>query len=141
MLIISFSHFSKVSWVRHKDVQILSVGGRIFTSDPRFSSIHSEDEGRYTLVIKRVRPDDQGTYECQISTKPTMSIFIRLFITSEFCRRSFQLQKAFVSVRVFSSPLKMNCSTRLKVVDLLLLKYGGVGRVRRKPSASWHMHN
>eukprot|EP00093_Oithona_nana_P000607 00607.XXX_2260_1001_1 [CDS] Oithona nana genome sequencing. len=72
----------RVSWVRHRDVQILSVGGQIFTSDSRFSSLHSEDEGRFTLVITRVRPSDQGTYECQISTKPTKSLFINLFITT-----------------------------------------------------------
>ena len=64
-------------------MQILAVGGRIFTSDPRFASSHSEDEGRYTLVISKVRPQDEGTYECQISTKPTKSLFIHLIITSK----------------------------------------------------------
>ena len=64
-------------------MQILAVGGRIFTSDPRFASSHSEDEGRYTLVISKVRPQDEGTYECQISTKPTKSLFIHLVITSK----------------------------------------------------------
>lgn len=72
----------RVSWLRHRDVQIMAVGGRIITSDPRFSSSHSEDEGRYTLVISRVRPQDEGTYECQISTKPTKSLFIHLIITT-----------------------------------------------------------
>ena len=62
----------------------MAVGGQIFTSDPRFTSTASEDEGRYTLVISRVRPQDEGTYECQISTKPTKSLFIHLFITSMF---------------------------------------------------------
>ena len=62
----------------------MAVGGQIFTSDPRFTSTASEDEGRYTLVISRVRPQDEGTYECQITTKPTKSLFIHLFITSMF---------------------------------------------------------
>lgn len=75
--------FSKVSWVRHKDVQILSVGSQVFTTDSRFHALHWEDEGRFTLVISRVQPSDEGTYECQISTKPTKSLFINLLITSE----------------------------------------------------------
>ena len=79
-----FPSFFQVSWLRHQNVEIMAVGGQIFTSDPRFTSTASEDEGRYTLVISRVRPQDEGTYECQITTKPTKSLFIHLFITSMF---------------------------------------------------------
>lgn len=71
----------RVSWVRHRDVQILSVDGNVFTTDKRFNSLQSnQDDGRFTLMISRVRPSDEGIYECQISTKPTKSLFINLLI-------------------------------------------------------------
>ena len=75
----------------------MAVGGQIFTSDPRFTSTASEDEGRYTLVISRVRPQDEGTYECQISTKPTKSLFIHLFITSMFLFLLFISRKKYTN--------------------------------------------
>ena len=77
----------------------MAVGGQIFTSDPRFTSTASEDEGRYTLVISRVRPQDEGTYECQISTKPTKSLFIHLFITSRFLFLTLISRKSIQKIR------------------------------------------
>ena len=43
-----------------------------------------EDEGKFALLIRKVQPKDEGTYECQISTKPTRSIFVVLRIKSEW---------------------------------------------------------
>ena len=58
----------QVSWVRHRDVHILSSNGVTFTSDSRF----------------KVRADeDEGSYECQISTKPTKTLIVNLFVTGE----------------------------------------------------------
>jgi len=68
----------QVSWIRHSDVHILAVGETTFTTDERFSSKYQDDSGRFTLAIKRVGKSDEGTYECQISTKPTKSFVVHL---------------------------------------------------------------
>ena len=46
-------------------------------------SVYLEDDGRFSLVIKKVKAKDQGTYECQISTKPTKSLIFNLNIRSK----------------------------------------------------------
>jgi len=69
----------KVSWVRDRDVHILTAGEQTFTSDQRFSAKHnSEDE--WVLLIKYVQERDAGVYECQIPTKPPQSYPIKLNI-------------------------------------------------------------
>lgn len=69
----------KVSFVRHRDVHILTSGEQTFTSDQRFSARHNtEDE--WVLLVKYVQERDAGIYECQIPTKPAQSYPITLNI-------------------------------------------------------------
>jgi len=69
----------KVSWVRHRDVHILTAGEQTFTSDQRFSSKHNTED-QWVLLIKYVQERDAGIYECQIPTQPPQSYPITLNI-------------------------------------------------------------
>jgi len=69
----------KVSWVRHRDVHILTAGEQTFTSDQRFSAKHNSDD-EWVLLIKYVQERDAGIYECQIPTRPSQSYPITLNI-------------------------------------------------------------
>ncbi|XP_046661231.1 lachesin-like isoform X2 [Homalodisca vitripennis] len=67
-----------VSWVRHRDIHILTVGGYTYTSDQRFMALHHRDNDEWTLQIKWAQKRDAGMYECQISTQPVRSFFVSL---------------------------------------------------------------
>ncbi|RZF37052.1 protein sidekick-like isoform X2 [Nilaparvata lugens] len=67
-----------VSWVRHRDIHILTVGGYTYTSDQRFMALHHRDNDEWTLQIKWAQKRDAGMYECQISTQPVKSFFVNL---------------------------------------------------------------
>ncbi|XP_068213090.1 limbic system-associated membrane protein-like isoform X2 [Palaemon carinicauda] len=67
-----------VSWIRHRDIHLLTVGRYTYTSDQRFRALHEEDSDDWVLKINYVQLRDTGTYECQISTTPPVSHFIRL---------------------------------------------------------------
>lgn len=69
----------RVSWVRHRDVHILTAGEQTFTSDQRFSAKHNSDD-EWVLVIKYIQERDAGIYECQIPTQPPQSYPINLNI-------------------------------------------------------------
>ncbi|XP_024081319.1 uncharacterized protein LOC112126128 [Cimex lectularius] len=69
---------SKVSWVRHRDIHLLTVGRYTYTSDQRFRAIHHQSSEDWSLQIKYPQHRDTGIYECQISTTPHMSHFIHL---------------------------------------------------------------
>lgn len=69
----------KVSWIRHGDLQILTVDNYVFTGDDRVQ-ITRDDANCWTLTIKRVRIRDAGIYECQISTQPIKSFAVNLVV-------------------------------------------------------------
>lgn len=54
-----------------------------YSSDERFLVEHTRHLGNWALRIKNARKDDEGIYECQISTHPPESIFIELRIVGE----------------------------------------------------------
>ncbi len=49
----------QVSWVRHRDVHILTAGEQTFTTDQRFSAKHNTDD-EWVLVIKYVQVRSSG---------------------------------------------------------------------------------
>lgn len=69
-----------VSWVRHRDVHLLTVGRYTYTSDQRFEAVHPPHTGEWNLRIKYPQRKDSGIYECQISTTPPSSFLISVTI-------------------------------------------------------------
>ncbi|KAL2731895.1 cell adhesion molecule 2-like [Vespula squamosa] len=73
-----------VSWVRHRDIHILTAGTYTYTSDQRFQALHQKtpnsnsEWSEWTLCIKWAQERDQGVYECQISTIPAKSYKFQL---------------------------------------------------------------
>ncbi|XP_037074493.1 Down syndrome cell adhesion molecule-like protein 1 homolog [Pollicipes pollicipes] len=62
-----------VSWVRQRDLKILTVGKFTYTSDHRFTAVHAPGSEEWVLKITSPRREDSGVYECQVSVEPTMS--------------------------------------------------------------------
>lgn len=85
-------HFSaKVSWVRHRDIHILTAGTYTYTSDQRFQALHQKlppgtysEWSEWTLCIKWVQERDQGVYECQISTIPVKAQQFQLNVVGKY---------------------------------------------------------
>uniref|UniRef100_A0A182X1E9 Ig-like domain-containing protein n=1 Tax=Anopheles quadriannulatus TaxID=34691 RepID=A0A182X1E9_ANOQN len=67
-----------VSWIRKRDLHILSAGTAVYTSDERFQVIRSDKAENWTLQIKFAQQRDSGIYECQVNTEPKMSMAFRL---------------------------------------------------------------
>lgn len=62
-----FIHFhAQVSWIRHRDIHILTVGAYTYTSDQRFQATHHKETEDWILQIKWVQKRDAGKYECQV---------------------------------------------------------------------------
>ncbi|KAK2577823.1 hypothetical protein KPH14_001092 [Odynerus spinipes] len=69
-----------VSWIRKRDLHILTVGILTYTNDQRFQSLHSDGSDEWTLKISSTQDRDSGTYECQVSTEPKISQAFNLSI-------------------------------------------------------------
>lgn len=72
--------YAQVSWIRHRDIHILTVGTYTYTTDQRFQTAYHRDINEWTLHIKWVQKRDAGMYECQISTIPIRSYSVRLHV-------------------------------------------------------------
>ena len=72
-----------VSWVRHHDVHLLTVGEFTFTNDARFRSLHSPAGDEWTLLLKFVQHRDAGMYACQVSTSAPVSYPVYLDVVGE----------------------------------------------------------
>ncbi|KAK1128517.1 hypothetical protein K0M31_002975 [Melipona bicolor] len=73
----------QVSWVRHRDVHLLTIGRYTYTNDQRFRPIHNAQTDDWTLEIKYPQLRDSGYYECQVSTTPHMSHIVYLDVIGE----------------------------------------------------------
>ncbi|KAL7305740.1 hypothetical protein TKK_0001991 [Trichogramma kaykai] len=74
--------FLLVSWVRHRDIHLLTIGRYTYTNDQRFRAIHHVHSDDWVLQIKYPQHRDSGIYECQVSTTPHTSHFIHLNVVA-----------------------------------------------------------
>ena len=81
--------FAQVTWIRHRDVHILTVGEYTYTTDQRFLARHNQNTDEWTLVIKYVQERDAGIYECQIPSRIPRSYPINLNIVGK-CTKLLQ---------------------------------------------------
>ncbi|CAK1544341.1 unnamed protein product [Leptosia nina] len=96
----------EVSWIRHRDLHILTVGGYTYTSDQRFQATHSPQTDDWTLQIKWAQQRDAGVYECQVSTQPVRSFFVTLHVVDcdEIYQRMFSDAECNVRITAHRSP-------------------------------------
>lgn len=73
----------KVSWIRKRDLHILTVGILTYTNDQRFQSVHADGSDEWILKISSSQPRDSDIYECQVSTEPKISQVFKLNVVSK----------------------------------------------------------
>ncbi|XP_076656017.1 zwei Ig domain protein zig-8 [Halictus rubicundus] len=68
----------QVSWIRHRDTHLLTVGTYTYTNDQRFRVFHGALADNWMLQIKYPQIRDSGFYECQVSTPTPISHIVHL---------------------------------------------------------------
>ncbi|KAI8046516.1 V-set and immunoglobulin domain-containing protein 10 [Drosophila gunungcola] len=71
-----------VSWIRQRDLHILTIGIMTYTNDQRFLARHIDNSDEWVLKIVSVQPRDAGIYECQVSTEPKISLAYKLIVVT-----------------------------------------------------------
>ncbi|XP_034178786.1 lachesin isoform X1 [Osmia lignaria lignaria] len=69
-----------VSWMRSKDLHILTSGTTLFSSDARFGPQHTPGSDAWTLRLDNARKTDSGKYECQVNAEPKMMYVVQLSV-------------------------------------------------------------
>ena len=84
-------HF-QVSWVRRRDWHILTADSKVYSRDERVRvSYADKPEPTWTLLIKFIRKEDEGIYDCQVNSEiSTKELKIRLtIITNTISLRTY----------------------------------------------------
>ncbi|XP_065354656.1 lachesin [Calliphora vicina] len=71
-----------VSWIRKRDLHILTIGIMTYTNDQRFLARHIDNSDEWVLKIVSVQPRDAGVYECQVSVEPKISQAYKLMVVT-----------------------------------------------------------
>ncbi|XP_011501715.1 PREDICTED: uncharacterized protein LOC105365297 [Ceratosolen solmsi marchali] len=69
-----------VSWMRSKDLHILTSDNITFSSDERFKLQHLTGSDAWTLQLNHVKKSDIGRYECQVNTEPKIMYAVQLIV-------------------------------------------------------------
>ncbi|KAK8392465.1 hypothetical protein O3P69_014670 [Scylla paramamosain] len=62
-----------VTWLRSRDLHILTTGHHTYSADDRFQIAHSPGGNEWTLVVRFAQARDSGVYECQVNADPKIS--------------------------------------------------------------------
>lgn len=81
--IVHIHNTYQVSWMRKRDLHILTTNIYTYTGDQRFSVIHPPSSDDWDLKIDYAQPRDSGIYECQVNTEPKINLAITLEITGK----------------------------------------------------------
>ncbi|XP_042881033.1 hemicentin-2-like [Penaeus japonicus] len=79
-------HNYTVSWVRARDIHLLTAGETTYTSDHRFVAVNPGSGERWMLRIHHARASDAGDYLCQVSVTPPISTRVTLLVTEAEAR-------------------------------------------------------
>uniref|UniRef100_A0A182QAI9 Ig-like domain-containing protein n=1 Tax=Anopheles farauti TaxID=69004 RepID=A0A182QAI9_9DIPT len=79
---LQHQHGKVVSWMRKRDLHILTSNIYTYTGDQRFSVIHPPDSDDWDLKIEYAQQKDSGIYECQVNTEPKINLAVYLDVTA-----------------------------------------------------------
>ena len=77
-----------VSWLRLADMSVLTVGGLVFSSDPRLAVTVSPGGRTWQLEISNVSLADGGEYQCQVNTNTRLTTLHHLEVIGQLCSQS-----------------------------------------------------
>ena len=110
-----------VSWIRKRDLHILTVGILTYTNDQRFQSLHSDGSDEWTLKVSSPQVRDSGTYECQVSTEPKISQAFRLNVVGKLLNCFYLALPAYFSEHPSNFPISLCVFLPLNATVPLLL--------------------
>jgi len=89
-----------VSWIRARDVSVLSVGHLAFSSDSRIGVLQVPrpqlSSSDWNLSINKVTEEDDGLYECQVNTEPKINY--KVFLTVKDPAKAAQADSPYYQV-------------------------------------------
>lgn len=80
--------------------ELLTVGAVTYAADNRVT-VARRYPGNWKLLVREVKPDDEGVYECQISTHPPRVSKTYLHVNSKLLDLKRQIPSVFKIILAF----------------------------------------
>ena len=112
-----------VSWIRKRDLHILTVGILTYTNDQRFQSLHSDGSDEWTLKVSSPQVRDSGTYECQVSTEPKISQAFRLNVVGKLLNCLHLAPSAYFSDHTCNLPIPLCAFFPTECNSIIILSF------------------
>ncbi|XP_059610621.1 zwei Ig domain protein zig-8-like isoform X2 [Phlebotomus argentipes] len=110
-----------ISWMRKRDLHILTSNSFTYTSDQRFSVDHPVNSDDWNLKINFAQRRDSGIYECQVNTEPKINMAFHLEVTDLLAAaRAKILGSAEVHVKK-GSTISLACSVNVHAPSIAWL--------------------
>ncbi|XP_071550358.1 zwei Ig domain protein zig-8-like [Panulirus ornatus] len=77
-----------VTWLRRRDLHILTAGHHTYSADQRFKVAHTEGSNQWTLVLSFAQMRDAGIYDCQVNTHHKLSRPVTLTVLDPRLQRT-----------------------------------------------------
>lgn len=87
-----------MTWIRRKDRQLLTVGRDTHSIDKRFVVLNNPN---WSLLIKNVKQEDAGLYECQVIFIIICIIFIVMFIEKHAIFDRYYINQKSYSIALY----------------------------------------
>lgn len=111
-IIFSVYLTAQVTWIRHRDLHLLTVDKMTYTSDQRFVSVHNPQMGDWSLQVRYPQRRDSGVYECQVSTTPPVGYSMILSVVGKF-RPHIVFNLDFVLIYIYYIFVNVRCNLLL----------------------------
>ncbi|XP_047741218.1 uncharacterized protein LOC108671876 [Hyalella azteca] len=72
-----------VTWMRRRDLHILTAGQLTYSADDRFQVSHPAGSSQWSLVVADARTSDSGHYHCTVNTDPQIYSVVTLIVTAK----------------------------------------------------------
>ncbi|XP_017774977.1 PREDICTED: muscle M-line assembly protein unc-89-like [Nicrophorus vespilloides] len=127
-----------ISWIRTRDLSILTSGTFTFSADSRFESVYSHEADFWGLRIRGVKITDTGQYECQVNTDPKMNLAVALTVADS--RRPAGMSYKFTNVATIKSPREVYVRVGLPIsLTCEIIPTSDSGSLAEKSRVRW-MH-
>lgn len=107
------SQYGVITWARlaegNRPYTVLTIGDTTYINDDRYSIEKPIRHDNWNLRLRNVDLDDGGMYECQATTHPPQSIFVRLRVVAAYAEIVGTKDKVFNS----GSRLQLICVLKL----------------------------
>ncbi|XP_071519166.1 zwei Ig domain protein zig-8-like [Panulirus ornatus] len=132
-----------VTWMRGRDLHILTVGDLTYSADERFQVLHTPETDDWTLQVLFTKPWDTGTYKCQVNSHPKIfkDVHLSVMDKQQLDHHMYRVPASDPEQGEYGTMILGTPSRYLQMGSSLLLECVVTYTTHPPPALLWYHHN